>query len=79
MVDELSTSKALYEERNKFVIDVFDRFEARNIIKLQVTELFCDASRCYGQRNKIPLYYDDDHLFARGARILVEKVMQAIP
>lgn len=79
MVDELSTSKALYEERNKFVIDVFDRFEARNIIKLQVTELFCDASRCYGQRNKIPLYYDDDHLSARGARILVEKVMQAIP
>lgn len=79
MVDELSTSNALYEERNKFVIDVFDRFEARNIIKLQVMELFCDASRCYGQRNKIPLYYDDDHLSARGARILVEKVMQAIP
>lgn len=79
MLDELSTSKALYEERNKFVIDVFDQFEAKNIIKLPVTDLFCDASRCYGQRNKIPLYYDDDHLSAEGARILVEKVMQATP
>lgn len=79
MIDELSTSYALYEERNKFVIDVFDEFEAKNIIKLQVKELFCDASRCYGQRNKIPLYYDDDHISAEGARILVEKVMQAIP
>ncbi len=79
MLDELSTSEKLYEERNKFVIDVFERFETKNIVKLQVTDLFCDTSRCYGQRNKIPLYYDDDHLSADGARILVEKVMQAIP
>jgi peptidoglycan/LPS O-acetylase OafA/YrhL len=79
MLDELYTSKELYEDRNKFVIDVFDRFEAKNIVKLQVTDLFCDASRCYGQRNKIPLYYDDDHLSADGARVLVEKIMQAIP
>lgn len=79
MLDELSTSKALQEKRNKFVIDVFDQFEAKSIIKLPVTDLFCDTSRCYGQRNKIPLYYDDDHLSTEGARILVEKVMQAIP
>jgi len=79
MLNTLSTSKNFYEERNKFVIDIFDRFEAKNIIKIQVTDLFCDSARCYGQRNKIPLYYDDDHLSSDGARILVEKVLQVMP
>lgn len=79
MLDKLSTSKELYEERNRFVVGIFDRFEAKNIVKLQVADLFCDSSRCYGQRNKIPLYYDDDHLSSEGARILVEKVFQVMP
>lgn len=79
MLDTLSTSKAEYLSRNAFVLSVFDDFKPHYLIKLPVADVYCDATRCFGQRDGVPLYYDDDHLSTAGARPLVEKVLQAMP
>lgn len=76
MLDSISTSKTLYEQRNAFVLDVFDHFQAHHLLRLRTADLYCDKTRCFGQRRGVPYYYDDDHLSTEGARLLVEKVMQ---
>lgn len=79
MLEEISTSRQIYRQRNAFVIDFFDGYEGKNLIKIPVAELFCDAVRCFGQRGGVPLYYDDDHLSTAGSRLIVDKAFQALP
>ena len=57
-----------YKKRNKFVISIFDEYISSTrkvIIPIKVEELFCDSfikNECAVIHNKIPLYYDDDHV-----------------
>lgn len=37
---------------------------------LDPAPLFCDASFCYGSRQRVPLYADDDHLNIKGNNVL---------
>ena len=41
-------------------------------------DLFCDAARCFGQKDGTPYCNDDDHLLSAGARIVVEKCLEAL-
>jgi peptidoglycan/LPS O-acetylase OafA/YrhL len=76
----LSTSYALYKQRNRFVISLFDAYSAANLTKIKPADIFCDegTGRCSVQVDSIPLYYDDDHLSEVGAEMLVNEIMKAL-
>lgn len=75
----ITTSRHLYESRNRFIIGVFDSYRAVNVHMVPVADLLCDMSRCYGQRDGVPLYYDDDHLSSRGADLVLDALFSRIP
>ena len=79
-LDSLSTSYAVYKSRNRFVLKLFDGYQAPNLIKIKPAEIFCseETGRCLGQVNTVPLYYDDDHLSDAGAKLVVDKVIEAL-
>jgi len=78
LIDQISISLADYDARNKFVIGVFDSFieGAEHITKIDPRAAFCDqkTKRCLVQENRIPYYFDDDHLSKLGADLLLGKV-----
>ncbi|MBB4195289.1 peptidoglycan/LPS O-acetylase OafA/YrhL [Rhizobium aethiopicum] len=81
-LSELSTSEALYLERNKFVLGVLDNIAASETLrKVRPADVLCSKGgdgRCFGQRDGVPLYYDDDHLSARGADLVADEILKAL-
>jgi len=63
-----------YQTRNEFVLDTFENLASDNIIPIRPRNLLCEESKCFLQRNGIPLYLDDDHLGDTGARLIVNKI-----
>ena len=37
----------------------------------------CDEQYCYGDKEGLPIYYDDDHLNERGAQLL-QPLLQSV-
>lgn len=76
---EISTSYALYKERNGFVMSVFDEFQGLgNVHFVRPDTIFCNTlipDRCVAQFNGVPLYYDDDHLSDAGAKLVVRDII----
>ena len=61
-----------YSRRHAYAIAAQDRAAQQCGVKiLDVRPALCDESRCWGDRNGRPLYYDEDHLSQRGADLLV--------
>lgn len=62
--------------------DAFDAFfEAKDIIPEEVEtvgvdDLFCDDEFCYGGKNGISYYFDDDHLSVEGARKVANHIIR---
>ncbi|MBX5180958.1 acyltransferase [Rhizobium lentis] len=81
-LSELSTSEALYLERNKFVLGVLDNIAASETLrKVRPADVLCSKGadgRCFGQRDGVPLYYDDDHLSAQGADLVADEILKAL-
>jgi peptidoglycan/LPS O-acetylase OafA/YrhL len=73
-----------YDNRNKFVIDIFDEFYSQNkdsIVPVRLRPVFCGKTElevCQVIENSIPLYFDDDHLSDTGASLVVDEIFRSI-
>jgi len=76
--DEISFPIMDYLDRNNFVRQLFDKLISQNpkLIKLDIIDFLCsrETERCLVQKNKIPFYYDDDHLSSIGAKEIIRKL-----
>lgn len=69
---EVNGSRGHYHARNDFVRDVMQEAAEHCGAKLlDPVPYLCDANSCYGAREGIPLYVDDDHLSMHGNRLLL--------
>ena len=61
-----------YRKRNSWIWAAQDT--ARNQCGVRILDpsaYLCDKQRCFGSKNGMPLYYDDDHLSEYGNKLLV--------
>jgi peptidoglycan/LPS O-acetylase OafA/YrhL len=69
---EIFIERAEYEARHSFVWELQDEAGRRCGARLlDPLPHLCDDERCYGSRDGMPLYADDDHLSESGNRLLV--------
>ena len=69
---EVNGSRSHYHARNDFVRGVMQEAAEHCGAKLlDPVPYLCDANSCYGAREGIPLYVDDDHLSMHGNRLLL--------
>ena len=83
-LDSLYFPVSEYDDRNKFVIDIFNDFQKKNIdsvIPIKPRHKFCnnlEDESCTIIENYIPLYIDDDHLSNNGAKLIVDEIKDKI-
>jgi len=64
-----------FNERNKYFINHFDKSAyPKNVHLLRSQDVFCDEKICYGVKDGIPLYFDDNHPSILGASKLVDLI-----
>ncbi len=69
---EVFSTRAQYQARHAFVRGLMEEAVERcNVKLLDPAPYFCDEDACYGQRDGVPLYVDDDHLSEYGNRLLL--------
>lgn len=69
--ERVSISLAEYHERHRLVWEAQDAARAQcGIHILDPLPYLCSDGRCWGDKDGLPLYYDDDHLSERGAALL---------
>ena len=74
---DLSISKTMTIDRNKFAIDFINKFKEINIIDL--SKIFCDEFKCYAiTPNKLILKSDYDHPSLKGAEMINDLIMKEI-
>ncbi len=78
--DKLSYPYKYYEERNRFINNIFSEIEKENnnVSLIKSGEIFCKnivKDECIYQINKKPLYYDNNHLSHLGAEILMNELI----
>lgn len=74
---DVSTSYALYRQRNRFVIEALDDAKLDGIQRIRPEDYFCkvgDGTRCMAQVNWQPYYYDSNHLASAGARPITQEI-----
>mgnify|MGYP001246541354 CR=1 FL=1 len=74
----LTTDYDVFLERNKFVYEILDNLENKNIYKVYPEKVFCNTkikNKCVANDEKNLFYYDDDHLSLYGSEILVKEIM----
>lgn len=78
--EELAVSRIDYLDRNKFVISSLEKaaMSCPNFHVIDVSQVYCSESSCYGSRDGMPLYYDEHHISERGNRLLVPILYEAI-
>lgn len=78
----LSTSARRYFERNAFVIAALDSITAQTgATRIKTSDILCNTyvpDRCVAQFNRIPLYFDDDHLSNAGEDLLVKEIIKKL-
>lgn len=76
---DISINRQDYVARHTLVNSALDEASSRcGIALLDPSPYLCDEDKCYGSRNSIPLYYDDDHLSLKGASALAPLFQQAL-
>ncbi len=73
-----STSLDLYRQRTRDSFAVLDGVEGLNVVRIYPEKVLCKQEQCLTHSDSELYYYDDDHLSAIGAELLiqhVEKVM----
>ncbi len=70
--------RAEFDERNReFKARVTEIVEARPDVKVvDLSEALCDENYCYGGRDGVLYYTDDDHLSNRGSEYVVERLWE---
>ena len=67
----LSISLDEYKNRHRVALNLLDELASTcNITLLDPVPYLCDAERCYGDLDGLPIFYDDDHLNLGGADLL---------
>jgi peptidoglycan/LPS O-acetylase OafA/YrhL len=77
---DLGTLLADYHVRQARTVDLFNE-ATRNlgsVTMVPVASALCDEVRCRVEQDGEPLYYDDNHLSARGARLVVPAIARAM-
>lgn len=74
--DACSVSRAVFEERTlSFRIMVDNVLAQRPDVKvIDLAEALCDRDRCYGSKDGVLFYIDDDHLSHRGSAFVVRRL-----
>jgi len=82
ILDEISIPYDDYKIRNRFILDIFDSYSNnKNLFPIKPSTVFCDtfiSDRCVAQYNKVPYYFDDDHLSDMGAKLVIDKYLKNI-
>jgi peptidoglycan/LPS O-acetylase OafA/YrhL len=69
----ISTEKNYYDERSAPLLSAIEPFRDNpQFLFLDPGPVFCEADRCAAEIGGEPLYFDDDHLNARGAKFMFE-------
>lgn len=57
---------------------VLDKVQQGNVKRIQSENLFCDEveNLCFGSKDKILLYTDDNHLTVEGSKLLIDEVVK---
>jgi len=62
-----------YQNNSRYALEVLQDMERKcGVILLDPIPYLCQKGVCYGDKNGLPLYFDDDHLNERGAQLLVD-------
>lgn len=70
---DISISREDYNRRHAFVIDVQNKIAASCGVEiLDPLPYLCNANRCFGSVDNVPLYFDDDHLCEDGNKKISE-------
>ncbi|CUS47245.1 hypothetical protein Ga0003345_0171 [Idiomarinaceae bacterium HL-53] len=75
-----SVARSTYLARNQYIFAIIDELKRQYPQRLDEFfphELFCEAQRsgrCFAHKNGSPLYYDDDHVSAVGAYLLLQEL-----
>ena len=81
-VEDITTSHAVYINRNRFVINALDGWENGNVYRIRSDEVFCKQSfgeRCVAKTGEVSYYSDTNHLSYEGASLIVEKILAVFP
>ncbi|ENC8004514.1 acyltransferase [Shigella sonnei] len=71
-IPEISISLDEYNYRHQVVLEAQDAASKKcGVNILDPIPYLCHDGRCWGSKNNIPLYYDDDHLSEHGNKILI--------
>jgi hypothetical protein len=80
---DISTSFDLFKARNGAVLRMLDATSRlHSFTRIEPSSLFCDSfvkQRCVAQHGGVSYYADDDHVSETGARLIVDRIMKAVP
>ncbi|OEE94995.1 acyltransferase family protein [Vibrio crassostreae] len=68
-----------YMSRAKDSFSLLDRVEGDNVVRVYPHKSLCDREYCYTEKERLPLYYDDDHLSKYGADLVVREMAKHLP
>ena len=69
----ISTNIEYYDERSAPLISAIEPFMGNpQFLFLDPGPVFCESGRCIAEIDGEPLYFDDDHLNARGTKLMIE-------
>lgn len=79
-IDEpVTTSAAIYYERSRSVIKIFDSIgDHMNLVRIYPDRILCNTiipERCVTEIDNEILYADDDHLSVNGAALVIQQIM----
>lgn len=77
---EVSTSWQSFAHRNHAVIQAFSNLPQTNVIRVQPSKILCPAptTRCVNTVGGMPIYFDDNHLNARGVNLIAPEIAASI-
>jgi len=77
---DFSTSWQSFERRNHSVIQAFNDLPQSNIIRVRPSNILCHGprKRCANTIDGMPIYFDDNHLNARGVDLVAPEIAASI-
>ena len=69
---DITISRDSYQARNRVPLAALEEAHTRCGVRLlDPIPYLCDATDCFGSRNGVPYYFDDDHLSETGSHLLL--------
>lgn len=75
--DEVSYPRSAWDARNRTAADLLERLaEAEGVLVVDPSDAICGPGpRCQVTRDRLPLFFDDDHVNSLGARLIAERTV----